>query len=113
MPDNEMFGEPKQGFLARLGRIFSPGRNISFNASVRRSERLDLKVPSEKAAAVQAAVERWLREYGVGAEVTTEDAGDGKSRIRAKLDGSDAQKINFAAEDTQSTLQDLLADSMR
>jgi hypothetical protein len=113
VPDDEMFGEHKQGLFARLTRSVTLRRGNELKATVRKTERLSLTVPSEKAEAVRAAVERWLGEHGVTAEVTAEDAGEGKTKIRARLGEADAPKIDFSSEETQSALQDLLADAVK
>jgi maltose-binding protein MalE len=113
VPDDEMFGEHKQGLFARLTRSVTMRRGNELKATVRKTERLSLTVPSEKAEAVRAAVERWLSEHGVTAAVTAEDAGEGKTKLRARLDEADAPKIDFSSEDTQSALQELLADAVK
>ena len=100
-----------------LSRIFTKtygrtsGRTI--NATVHRSENLNLTVPAAKAEATRTAVEGWLAGHDVSAAVTVEDAGEGKSRIRAKLGDDDAAKLDFTDEGVQTELQNLLADAAR
>jgi hypothetical protein len=102
--------EPRKGFLARL---FAGSRRPLVTKTVHRKEQLNLTVPAEHADAVQAAVERWLEGHGVGAMVTTEDAGEGKTRLRASLGEDDAARIDFTDDHVQSELQDLLSDAIR
>jgi len=78
----------------------------------RHTEHLNLTVPADKADAVRVAVEGWLRARDVGAAVTSEDAGNGKSRISAKLDDADAAKVDFTDEQVQSDLQKAIADAV-
>jgi hypothetical protein len=113
VPHDEMFGEHKEGLFARLTRSLTVRRTDELKATVRKTERLSLTVPTAKAEPVRVAVERWLREHGVTAEVTAEDTGDGKSKIRARLGEADAPKIDFSSDETQLELQDLLADAMK
>src|SRR5437764_11539811 len=103
--------ESQHGWLARLlGRSFGGKRT---RVVVRRSEQLNLTVPSAQAEAIRAAVERWLAAHGVTAAVTAEDAGDEKTQIRAKLGQADAARLNLADEAVQSELQDVIADAVR
>src|ERR1051326_1021703 len=91
---------PKGGWLARLLGRSSGGPRT--RVTLRKSEQLDLTVPSAHAEAVRAAVERWLAGHGVTVAVTTEDGGDEKTHIRAKLAEADAGRVNFADEAVQS-----------
>jgi hypothetical protein len=102
--------QPKKGFLARL---LGSSRRPLVTKTVHRKEQLNLTVPAGHADAVRAAVERWLEGHGVGATVTTEDAGEGKTRLRASLGEDDAAKIDFTDDRVQSELQDLLSDAVR
>jgi len=107
---SDLANPERRGLLARLfGRTYSR----TFSARVTRSERLDLSVPAGHAEAARAAVERWLAGHDVTAPVTAEDAGEGKSRIRVELGADDAAKINFADDDVQSELENVLVEAMR
>ena len=103
--------EPRKGWLARLLER-SAGRPHT-RVTVRKREQLNLTVPSAHAETVRAAVERWLAGRGVTVAVTTEDAGDEKTHIRAKLDEADAGRVDFADDAVQSELQDVIADAVR
>jgi Arc/MetJ-type ribon-helix-helix transcriptional regulator len=107
--DDPIFEQPKPGLLARLlGGLSS--RKI--DVKTRRSEYLNLHVPAKSSEAVRAALERWLAGHGVTTALTTEDTGDGKVRIRAKLGREDAAKVDFSSDAIQSELQDVLADAV-
>jgi hypothetical protein len=106
MADGQIFEQPKRGLLSRLLGT----KRIS--GSVTRREQLSLTVPAGKADVVQSAVERWLAGHSVTAAVTSEEAGTGKVRIRAKLGEADAAKLDLSADQVQSELQDVLADSL-
>jgi hypothetical protein len=111
MPDTDAFGEERpRGLLARLFGSRLPTSKTSL--SVRRSEILNLDVATGQVEAVQAAVDRWLRGYGVTAATTVEPREGGRSRIHAKLGEKDAAKLNLASEKIQSELQELLADAL-
>ena len=111
MPDTDAFGEQKsRGLLARLFGSWSPTTKTS--RTVRRSEILNLDVATEHVEAVQAAVDQWLRGYGVTAATTVESREGGRSRIHAKLGQEDATRLNLASEKIQSELQELLADAL-
>jgi len=102
--------EARRGLLSR---IFTKTYGRTINATVHRSENLNLTVPAAKAEATRTAVEGWLAGHGVTAAVTVEDAGEGKSRIRAKLGDDDAAKLDFTNEGVLTELQNLLADAAR
>jgi hypothetical protein len=57
---------------------------------------------------VRHAVEHWLAGYGVTAPVTTEDAGNGKTRLHADLGEADAGKLNLGSQAVQKELEELL-----
>ena len=113
MADGQIFEEPRKGWPARLAGRLSRRQPMIVTGSVRRREQLNLTVPADKADAVRAAVEQWLRGHAVSAAVTAEDAANGKSTIRARLDDADASKIDFSADAVQSELQALLEATMR
>ena len=111
MRDTDAFGEQKsRGLLARLFGLRSPARKTSL--TIRRSEILNLDVATEQVKAVQAAVDHWLRGYGVTVATTVESREGGRSRIHAKLGQEDAAKLNLASDKIQSELQGLLADTL-
>jgi hypothetical protein len=101
---SDAFGEEKKSFLERLLERAAKNRTTT----VRRTEQLTLSCPTEKAELVRAAAERWLRERGVEAAVTTEEHEPGKSRVRAKLSNDDAAKVDFRSEAVQAELQDVV-----
>jgi hypothetical protein len=105
---DQLSPKPSRGLLARLF-----GRSQRVNVTVRRSEQLNLSVPTANADAVRSAVERWLADRGVSVAVDVEDEGEGKSRIRTTLGEADAAKIVFSAEDVQVDLQKVLFDALR
>lgn len=107
----DAFGKEKpRGLLARLFGSRLPATKTSL--TVRRSEILNLDVATEHVEALQAAVDQWLRGYGVTAPTTIESREGGRSRIHAKLGQEDAAKLNLASEKIQSELQELLADAL-
>jgi hypothetical protein len=97
------FGEEKPGLLTRLFKRAGTTKHV-----VRRGERLDMTVPAARADGVRLAVERWLAGYGVTAPVTTQDAGNGKTRLHADLEDADAAKLNLGSQAVQKELEDLL-----
>jgi predicted GNAT family acetyltransferase len=113
MPDGQIFEEPRKGWRARLAGRLSRKLSLTTQTSVRRREQLSLTVPADKADALRAAVEQWLRGHGVSAAVTAEDVGNGKAKIRAKLDDADASKLDFSSDHVQSELQALLEAAVR
>ena len=101
--------EARRGLLARLfGRSY--GRGVK--TTVHRSEQLNLSVPADRAEAAKAAIEQWLVGHGVTTAVTVEEAGEGKSRIRAKLGDEDAAKLDFTSDGVQSELQNVLIEAL-
>jgi hypothetical protein len=105
--------EGRRGFIARLfGRSYERLLSRTVTMNVHRSEQLNVMVPAERADAAKEAVERWLAGHGITTSLTVEDAGEGKSRLRAKLGDADAAKLDFAAVEVQSELQDVLADAL-
>ena len=96
----------RQGWLARL--LGRSRKLTSLNMNVRRRESLSLTVPTAHADAVLTAVERWFAAQAITAPVTTEDEGNGKTRIKAALGEDDANKIDLSEERVQSQLQDIL-----
>jgi hypothetical protein len=112
MAGDPIFGDAKPGLLARFLRLISQRSTPAAIRSVKRREQLDVLVPTGKAEAVRAAVERWLVENGVTANVTVEDAGNERSRVRAKLSETESAKIDLSAEAVQAALENLLADAM-
>jgi predicted GNAT family acetyltransferase len=101
--------EARRGLLARLfGKSY--GRTVK--GTVHRSEQLNLSVPADRAEAARTAIEQWLVGHGVTTAVTVEEAGEGKSRIRAKLGDEDAAKLDFTSESVQSELQDVLLEAL-
>src|SRR5437763_14689623 len=92
---SDAFGEKKKkSFLERL--LERAAKNGT--TTVRRTEQLTLSCPTEKAELVRAAAERWLRERGVEAAVTTEEHEPGKSRVRSPLSYEDAAEVDFWSE---------------
>jgi hypothetical protein len=106
---SDAFGEKKKSFLERL---FGGGEHRTVRKTVRRTEQLTLSCPTEKAELVRTAAERWLRERGVEAAVTTEEHEPGKSRVRAKLSDEDAAKVDFRSEAVQAELQDVVLNAL-
>jgi hypothetical protein len=95
-----------------LERLLGRSKNLHLNIDVKRRESLSLTVPSEKADAVRAGVERFLAEHGITTTLTTEDAGSGKTRIKAALGEKDARKLDLSDEAVQSQLQDVLTNAV-
>jgi hypothetical protein len=95
-----------------LERLLGRSKNLHLNVNVKRRESLSLTVPTEKADAVRAAVERFLAEHGISTPLTTEDAGNGKTRIKAALGEHDASKLDLSDNAVQSQLQDLLTNAV-
>jgi hypothetical protein len=112
MPADPIFGETKPTLWARLARLLSRGSALTNTRSVRRKEQLDVLVPDAKADAVRAGLERWLGEHGVTSAVTTEDAGNGRTRIRARLSDSESAQLDLTDPAVQAALESLLADSV-
>jgi hypothetical protein len=113
MPDDPIFGKAQPSFLARLARLlFSRRASLGSPRSVQRREQLDVLVPSDKAEAVRVAVERWLGESGVTPDITIEDAGNNRSRIRAKLSAAESSKVDLSADAVQSALENVLVDAV-
>lgn len=111
MADGQIFEEPGKGWLARLtGALLRPSRG---RRTVRRREQLNLTVPADKADAVRAAIEQWLRGHGIQAAVVGVDDANGKATIRAKLDEADAAKLDLSTDAVQSELQAVLEASIR
>jgi hypothetical protein len=109
VPGLDAFGEQKpRGLLARLFGTKRPG----IRTTVRRTERLNLDVPTERAEAVQSAVEEWLRGHGVATTMTVEPKENGKSRIHAELDPADAAKLDLTSDSVQSELEDVLTNAL-
>ena len=104
MADGQIFEEPRKSWLERLaGAFVSRGPRTA-----RRREQLSLTVPADRAAAVRAAIEQWLRGHGVAAALVAVDAGNGKTTLRAKLDEADAAKLDLSADAVQAELQAVL-----
>ena len=95
-----------------LQRLFGRTRNVRLNAKVKQRESLSLTVPTKNAEAVRAAVERWLAEHGITTPLTTEDEGNGKTRIKAALGDDDATKLDLSDDGVQSELQDVLTNAV-
>ena len=113
MPADPIFGETKPTFWARLMRLVSGrGSLTSTTRSVRRKEQLDVLVPDAKADTVRAGLERWLADHGVTSAVTTEDAGNGRTRIRAQLSEAESAQLDLTDATVQAALESLLADSV-
>jgi len=105
--------EARRGLLARIfGRSYGRTGDRTPETTVHRRENLDISVPSDRAEAARAAIERWFEGHGVAATLTVEEKGDGKSRLRTKLGDSDAAKLDFRDEGVQSELQDVLAEAL-
>ena len=79
---------------------------------MRRSEALDLVVPTDKVEAAKAALEQWLQGHGIASAVSVEPKDGGKSRIHTKLDASDSEKLDLTSERVQSELEDVLAKAL-
>jgi uncharacterized protein YgfB (UPF0149 family) len=94
------------GWLARLLGT------RTMNVDVHRKENLNMTVPAARADAVRAAIEQWLAGHGVTAPVTSEDAGEGKVRLRAALGEDEAAKLDFSSEQVQAELQDVLTNAL-
>lgn len=87
-------------------------RDLSVNVNVKRRESLNLTVPTTNADAVKTAIEQWLAGYGISTPLTTEDAGNGKTRIKTQLREEDAAKLDLADDAVQSQLQDVLSNAV-
>ena|SRR6478609_7602102 len=109
MADGQIFEEPRKSWLSRLAGAIGSGKP----RTVRRREQLSLTVPAAKAAAVQAAIEQWLRGHGVAAALVAADAGNGKTTLRAKLDEAEAAKLDLSADAVQAELQAALEAAIR
>jgi len=105
--DVDPMGTQRKSWLSRL-----LGRKIALNVNVRRSESLNLTIPSAQAEPVHAAVQRWLTGHGITTPITTEDAGEGKTRIKASLSDADASKLDFSDASVQSELQDVISTAV-
>jgi hypothetical protein len=112
MPADPIFGDAKPSLWARLAQLVSRGGSHTTARSVHRKEQLDVLVPDAKADGVQAAFERWLGEHGVTSHVTTEDAGNGRTRIRARLNESESAQLDLTDPAVQASFESLLADSI-
>jgi len=105
----DAFGEEKpKGLLARLFGPKRPGTRTT----VRRTEVINLDVPTDHADAVRAALVEWLRGHGIDTEVSVEPWESGKSRIHAKLDQGDSAKLDLGSEQIQRELEDVLAKAI-
>ena len=87
-------------------------RDMQLNVNVKRRESLNLTVPTTNADAVKTALEQWLAGYGISTPLTTEDLGNGKTRIRTQLREEDAAKLDLADDAVQSQLQDVLSNAV-
>ena len=87
-------------------------RDVQMNVNVKRRESLNLTVPTTNADAVRTALEQWLAGYGITTPLTTEDAGNGKTRIKTQLREEDAAKLDLADDAVQSQLQDVLTNAV-
>jgi hypothetical protein len=94
-----------------LQRLLGRSKNVHLSMNVKRRESLSLTVPSNRADAIRAALERWLGEHGITTPVTAEDAGSGKTRLKASLNEADSQKLDLTDSTVQSQLQDLLTNA--
>jgi hypothetical protein len=112
MSTDPIFGDAKPSFWARLGQLVSRRGSPAVTRSVRRKEQLDVVVPDAKADDVQDRLARWLGERGVTAAVTTEDAGSGRTRIRARLDEAESARLDLTDPAVQAAFESLLADSV-
>jgi hypothetical protein len=112
MPADPIFGDAKPTLWARLARLISRSGSLANTRSVRRKEQLDVLVPDAKADAVRVGLERWLGEHGVTSAVTTEDAGNGRTRIRARLNDAESAKLDLTDPAVQAAFESLLADSI-
>jgi hypothetical protein len=111
VPSTDAFGESKpRSLLARLFGGSTSTRKV--RTTVRRSEVLDVVVPDDKVAAAKAALEQWLQGHGITTAVSVEPKEDGKSRIHAKLDTADSEKLDLTSERIQSELEDVLASAL-
>jgi hypothetical protein len=112
MPVDPIFGEVKPTLWTRLARLVSRSGSFTNTRTVRRKEQLDVLVPDAKADAVRAGLERWLGEHGVTSAVTTEEAGNGRTRIRARLTESESAQLDLTDPAVQAAFESLLADSI-
>jgi hypothetical protein len=112
MPADPIFGDAKPTLWARLARLVSPNGSRTATRTVRRKEQLDVLVPNAKADAVRAGLERWLGEHGVASPVTSEDAGNGRTRIRARLDEAESAQLDLTDPAVQAAFESLLSDSI-
>jgi hypothetical protein len=111
MTDPNPFGAKREGLWARLLNRTTQAQTRTKRV-VRRTELLNMTVPAGHADAVRVAVERWLAGHGIAATVTSEDAGDGKTRLRTSLDRDDAPKLDLSSEAVQSELEKILSDAV-
>ena len=79
---------------------------------VRRTEVLNLDIPTEHADAVRAALVDWLHGYGITTAVTVEQWESGKCRIHAKLEQGDAAKLDLSSEQVQHELEGILTNTL-
>lgn len=109
MSEPSPFGDKKEGLLQRL---FGRAARVDSKSVVRRSEVLDLVVPAERADAVRTALESWLAGHGITAAITSEDAGEGKTRLRTSLGNEDSGKLDLSSEAIQKELERILSDAV-
>jgi hypothetical protein len=57
-------------------------------------------------------LERWLGEHGVTSAVMTEDAGNGRTRIRVQLDETESAHLDLTDPAVQAAFESLLANSV-
>ena len=109
MSGTDAFGEQKRPGL--LARVFGSKRPV-VRTTVRRTEVLDLVVPTNKVEAAKAALEQWLQGHGIATTVSVEPKEEGKSRIHTKLDAGDSAKLDLTSERIQAELEDALANAL-
>jgi hypothetical protein len=112
MPADPIFGETKPTLWERLARLIARSGRPANSRSVRRKEQLDVLVPDARADAVRAGLERWLGDHGVTSAVTTEDAGNGRTRIRAQLNEAESAQLDLTDPAVQAAFESLVADSV-
>jgi hypothetical protein len=108
MSEQNPFGEQKESFLSK---IFKRAAGPSVKRVVKRREELSLVVPAKDADAVRQALDRFLAGYGVNAAVTSEDAGEGRTRLHASLGTEESAKLDLASESVRAEMERILTDA--
>jgi hypothetical protein len=92
-------GTGRPTLLVRLRQaLFSPRPGVM-------RERIDATVPTHRADDVKTSLEKLLAAKGIDAPVTTENLGDGKTRLHVKISAADAKKLDLRTDGGPDELQ--------